>query len=81
MVEPVCRTYRALRTPDFLARPSFCQRSLAEWASCFHEHSRINGLTDAIGVSLLRPGQARTNFPVKTGPDSHDSGTLLLVVF
>jgi hypothetical protein len=43
MVEPVCRTHRALRTADFLPRTSFCQRSLAERASCFHEHSRTNG--------------------------------------
>jgi hypothetical protein len=43
MLEPGCPTYRAPRNPDFLARTSFCQRTLAEWASCFHEHSRVNG--------------------------------------
>jgi hypothetical protein len=44
MDEPIYRyTHRCPRNPDSLARTSFCQRTLAEWASCFHEHSRVNG--------------------------------------
>ena len=56
MVEPVCRTYRALRNPNFLARTSFCQRALAEWASCFHEHSRVNGF-DRRCMRRISPAQ------------------------